>query len=136
MPRSLTMRRPGAAGFTLIELMITVAIIVILASVAYPSYTAYLVRSNRAAAQVYLMEAAQKQSQIMADSRSYATTVADLGLTPPAAVSSRYTIAIAVAEGPPSSFTITAAPILTGPQRRDGDLTINSAGTRTPAAKW
>ena len=127
-----TLRRPASAGFTLIELMVTVAIVGILASVAYPAYGSYLVKSHRAAAQVHLMELAQKQSQHMADARSYAT---DLGTTP-AAVAAKYTIAIRVEDGPPSAFTITATPVAGTAHAEDGPLTINSAGTRTPAAKW
>lgn len=137
MNRFLTSRRSTrAAGFSLIELLVAVAIVGILAAVAYPAYGSYLVKNNRAAAQVYLMEVAQAQSQHMADSRSYATTVGALGINPPANVSAKYAIAIAVQEGPPSTFTVTATPVAGGSQVADGALSINSAGTRSPAAKW
>lgn len=135
MSRSLT-RRPGAraAGLSLIELLVAVAIVGILAAFAYPAYGSYLVKSHRAAAQVHLMELAQAQGQHMADSRSYAATVTALGMTTPSAVAAKYAIAIRVVEGPPSTFTITATP--RGAQQADGELSINSAGTRSPAAKW
>ena len=50
-------------GFTLIELMITVAVIAVLASIAYPSYTAQVRKSKRAAAKAELVEYAQRQWQ-------------------------------------------------------------------------
>ena len=135
MSRSLTHRSAGARGFTLIELMVTVAIVGILAAIAYPLYGNYVIKSNRAAAQVHLIELAQAQTQFMADSRSYAGSVADLGLTSPAIVLAKYTIKVETKEGPPQSFIITAKP-LSGPQFKDGDLSIDSAGTRLPAGKW
>ena len=49
------MKKYGS-GFTLIELIIAVAIVAVLASIAYPSYTQYVVRSNRAAAQAEMMD--------------------------------------------------------------------------------
>jgi type IV pilus assembly protein PilE len=123
-------------GFTLVELMVAVAIIGILAAIALPSYSAYIVRSNRAAAQSYLMELSQAQAQFMADTRTYAATVDDLNLLPPDGVAAKYTIAIAVEQGPPQSYVITATPVEGTAQAEDGELSINQAGIRTPGDKW
>jgi len=123
-------------GFTLVELMVAVAIIGILAAIALPSYNQYVVRSNRAAAQSYLMELSQAQAQYMADSRSYAATPADLGVTPPGPVTAKYEVKITLVEGPPQGYTITATPWPGSTQLADGALSINHAGVRTPGAKW
>jgi type IV pilus assembly protein PilE len=124
-----------ARGFTLLELMITVAVIGILAAIAYPAYGKYMVRSNRAAAQSYVMELAQAEAQYMADSRTYAS-LDDLKLTAPQAVSDKYTVTIALADGPPATFKISATPIAGTNQAGDGVLAIDNAGTRTPGDKW
>jgi type IV pilus assembly protein PilE len=123
-------------GFTLVELMVTVAIVGILASVAYPSYVQYVVKSNRAAVQSHLMDIAQQQPQYLIDNRAYAGSVSDLHLTTPDKVSSVYTITITPSAGPPPSYTVTASPIAGGAQADDEDLTITSSGAKTPAAKW
>jgi type IV pilus assembly protein PilE len=123
-------------AFGLIELMVAVAIIAIIASLAIPSYAQYLVKSNRAAAQAHLLDLAQGQQQYRADNRTYAATLDDLGIATPSAVASRYTIALQIDAGPPSIFTITATPITGSKQQADSVLTIDSAGTRTPVALW
>ena len=126
-----------ARGFTLIELMVAVAIVGILAAIAYPAYGKYLVKSNRAAAQVHLVELAQAQAQYFADARVYADSVEeDLGMVTPDAVASKYTITIDLEDGPPAYFKITATPVTGGPQAGDAILSIDSAGTRTPGDKW
>jgi type IV pilus assembly protein PilE len=125
-------------GFTLIELMIAAAVVAILAAVAYPSYTSHLRKAYRAAAQSYLMDLAQKQTQYLLDNRAYAPTEAALNATAPADVSKYYDIGIAVCILPcppaPPSFLITAAP--KGTMASDATLTINQAGQKMPSDKW
>ncbi len=132
------MNRPHGpkSGFSLIELMVAVAIMAIVASLALPAYAQYLVRSNRVAAQAHLLDLALGQQQYRADSRAYAATLSELGIATPAAVASRYAIALLIDAGPPAVFTITATPIAGSLQQGDAILTIDNAGTRTPAALW
>ncbi|NQZ12955.1 MAG: type IV pilin protein [Algicola sp.] len=68
-------------GFTLIELMIGVAIVGILASIAYPSYTDSLNRSRRAEAMTELVRVANMQEQYFADNRTYAIDMTKLGFS-------------------------------------------------------
>ena len=68
-------------GFTLIEMMIVVAIIGILAAIAIPSYQDYVRKSRRTDATVLLSSIQQAQEKYRANNVSYATTVASLGLT-------------------------------------------------------
>lgn len=120
-------------GFTLIELMVAVAIVGILAAIAYPSYVQYTVKSKRAAAESFIMSVANKQEQYMLNARQYATTMASLGVAVPEDVSRNYTITepIPVTATPPG-YTITAVPI--GSQAandtRCGSISIDQAGTK------
>jgi type IV pilus assembly protein PilE len=123
-------------GFSLIELLVAVVIIGIITAIAIPSYQNYVVKGNRAAAQSYMMDLANREKQYLLDARVYtANSATDLGVTPPADVSKHYTVAVTVGTAPPS-FTITATPIAGSSQANDGTLTLGSDGTKTPADKW
>jgi len=122
-------------GFTLIELMITVAIVAILAAVAYPSYMQYIVRSNRAAAVSFVMGVTSKQEQYNLDARQYANTLALLGFaTVPAEVSNNYSVSITASNtATPPTYTVTADPIGNQLSRdtKCGSLSVNQVGAKS-----
>ena len=129
---------PRQPGFTLIELMITVAVIAILVAIALPSYRQYILHGNRAAAQAEMMDIANREQQFLPSIRRYASK-AELeasGYAPPKEVSDNYSYAITLGTGTIPTYTITFTPI--GGQTKDynGDLTLDSIGTKTPATKW
>ena len=123
-------------GFTLMELMITVAIIGILAGVAYPSYISFIIRSDRSEAQRELLRLANLQEQLFVDIRSYGSDTTKIGLANPYITESgKYSITVSASS--PTSFTFTAA--AKGSQLKDTDcknLTINEIGIKTPTACW
>lgn len=124
-------------GFTLVELMITVLVVGILATVALPSYKEYIIRSNRAAAQSEMMNIANRQQQFLIADRGYAdkAKLEASGYALPGEISSRYSYAIVVDnDAAPPLFTITFS--AKGPQLADGNLTLDSTGVKTPAGKW
>lgn len=125
-------RNAVSRGFTLVELAVIMAVVAILAAVAIPNYSEYVMRSHRSAVQSFISDVASRQSQFFLDRRNYAGTVAALNMAaPPADVTARYTVAIAVVAGPPGGFQVSATPIGTQATDRCGALTIDQAGTRT-----
>jgi type IV pilus assembly protein PilE len=79
MTRARVTSSACARGITLIELMVAVAIVAIIASLAVPSYTAYVTRSKRAVAKSALSMVADKQEQFFLDNKRYADDFTEIG---------------------------------------------------------
>lgn len=123
-------------GFTLIELVVTVSIVGILASMSFGSYQKYYLRTNRSAAQQFMLDVATREELYLLDARTYTANIGNtgLGLVVPTNVSQRYAITITLTAGPPQGYVVTATP--SGNQLEDGVLTFASDGTKMPANKW
>lgn len=76
MQKRLPIKRNAHSGFTLIELMITVAIVGILAAVAYPAYTDSVRKGKRAEARTALMNLLQQQERYLTQMNTYETFAA------------------------------------------------------------
>lgn len=117
-----------SSGFTLIELMIVIAIIGILAGIAYPSYTAYVERGRRSDGQSALLDLSHRMDQYFSENKSYeGATLAQLGVK---AISPEGYYTLSIGNLSNNTFTTNATP--TGAQNGDscGTLTINQLGQR------
>jgi type IV pilus assembly protein PilE len=117
-------------GFSLLELMIVVAIIGIIAAIAIPSYTTYVRRANRTDATRAITLDAQALERCYSQSFAYAPcATAPAGTTPSS--QGNYSVTIAVTASP-ATYTITATPVSSS-QLGDSAcavFTLNSAGTQ------
>lgn len=126
-------------GFTLIELMIAVAVVAILTSLAYPSFTEHLRKSRRAEAQQTLMEVASRQQQHLLDTRDYAASLAATGAHIPSSVQTHYALGLTVVSastGTAPAFTVTATPLGSQAQDACGTLGLTHGGIKTPVNCW
>jgi type IV pilus assembly protein PilE len=128
--------RAWAGGFTLLELLIVVAIVAILATIANAAYDWAVRKARRGVAQACLTEAAQFMERFYTVNLNYAQDGA--GNPPPAPdcsqdVDDHYTIGFA---GPPTATTYVIEAIPQGGQQRDtvcGTMRVNERGVKTPA---
>ncbi len=121
-------------GFTLIELMITVAVVAILAAIAWPNYQESVRKARRADAQGVIMEGAQFLERFYTENNRYdqdsgggAVTLAPaLSASPKDGAGKFYTVVIQSVT--PSSYTLRATPL--GSQVGDGILELSNTGLK------
>lgn len=134
-------RQKVSAGFTLIELMITVAIVGILASIALPSYSSYIARSRRADARTQLVQVAQFMQRFYAANDAYNEDRAANGTltqvpaslkVSPADGSKLYDLAIPAGTLTVTSYVIQMVPVAGRAMANDecGTFTLTSTGIR------
>ena len=123
----------GHAGFTLIEIVIVMTIVAVLTAIAVPSYTAYILRSNRTEARAQMLMAAQWMERVRNESGSYASiAVLPAGLDQsPQVGAPKYTLALGNLA--PGTYTITATGVGTMAADVCSTLTVNQVGVRTSA---
>ena len=116
-------RKHRSAGFTLIEVMIVVAIVAILAGIAVPSYLDYVRRGQIQEGTTFLSDGRVKMEQFFQDNRTY--------LNGPCPAATKYFTYGCVGDG--TTFTITA----TGQDSLNGfAYTINQSAARTSTTPW
>lgn len=140
----------NSAGFTLIELMIAVAIVGILATIASVTYQSQVQKSRRTDARTALLDLAGREEKLFSTTNAYSATPSDLGYgavgaTFPISIGSNYyTVNVAVGN-PAVTYTLTATPVAGTSQAKDAictTLTLTQAGVQgstgsgTPAACW
>jgi type IV pilus assembly protein PilE len=138
-PSRITTSRAYGAGFTLIELMITIAVVAILATLASVSYRSQVVRTNRTEAKMALLRVQTGQEKFFLQNHRYAD-VAELAKTPPEGLGIPITTehgyySVTLSSADDVSYTATAS--AAGSQRSDEEcasFSIDNTGKRTAAS--
>lgn len=145
IPGSISRGKASVLGFSLIELMVAVAIVAILASIAIPAYTRYTLRANRAVAKTALANIAAREEQYYIDYRTYvpltslgyASATIGIDKSGGTVASGAGIYDINVSANSATAFTLQAV----GKNQQTNDtgcttLTLNHLGAKTPANCW
>ena len=135
MNRKHTMSRGNgrgrATGFTLIELMIVVAVVAILAAIAVPSYQEQVRKSRRGLAKADMVEYAQMAERYFTVNNTYVGFTLPTTQSPrEAGATARYTLSPSPFTDP-TTFTITATAVGSQASDRCGNLSISNTGAKT-----
>ncbi|WP_283248525.1 type IV pilin protein [Luteibacter aegosomatis] len=127
------MRRSRVPGFTLIELMIVVAVIAVLTMIALPSYTRYTFRARRAEGQELLLRVATAQERYYSTYNTYAGSVtSDLKFSTDTSANGYYQVSVASSGGSlASGYVLTATAKLSQAGDACKNLTLDSNGTKS-----
>lgn len=143
MPSFRNRRRPQQ-GFTLVELMVVVAVMAILAGVSVASYRRYALRANRTEARIALLAIQTGQEKFYLQNNQYAQTLGQVIAAPPAGLGvaldatgatpgGHYLVSFTAA----TATTYTVQAVATGTQVKDDaaclTYTVNQMGVTTPA---
>jgi type IV pilus assembly protein PilE len=126
------MKNKYSYGFTLVELLITVAVVGILTSIALPSYTRYVARGKITDAMAALADYSVKMEQYFQDNRNYG--VANSACPVAAAASQYFTYTCTVGAATPSTSYLASANSIAGAlgaANGDYSYTINQSNTKT-----
>lgn len=123
-------------GITLIELCLVVVIMALLATIAYPSYVQFVLKSHRVEATEALLALAAKQELYFSEYRRYSDSLAELGTSEPMTLSGRYQLSVQLLDDG-MSFLLRAQAM--GMQSQDtacAVFSVNQLGQRNSAVPY
>lgn len=142
------MRLTATKGFSLIELLVVVAIIGILMAIAMPAYNQYVIRANKAAAKAFLLEVASREEQFLIGNGNYGT-LTDLKMTIPEDVNRYFDITLTTGTNSGSTvdalkgmpiFRVSVAgkagTLQAGNPSVANPLSINQFNLKLPVSEW